>query len=137
MNAPTNYIGNIIFSKSTWGRHETAEVLGFQQSKPNMSSFDLAVEYWEFKSKYYDVLTPALTKVIAFSAESKTVENGKDVLAVLHRVWKEHSPFMVESFEKNALRSILTNTGMYFKESPGIGRKQFREKLFQEICNNV
>lgn len=129
--------GNIIFSRSAWGRNEAKQAIGIDISKGTLGSIDIAVEYWQAKSSYYEHLGVALDEVIVFTQNISPTENGDKVRSGLKLIWDKWKPLITDTQEKTIFRAVLTNTGMFFKESTSIGRKQLREKLLTEICNSV
>lgn len=129
--------GNSIFSRSAWGRNEAKNELGLEISKANLGSIDVAKEYWHAKAKYYEHIGMAMDELIVFSQNISPTENGDKVRDGLRDIWERWKPQIEDPTEKSIFRNVVVNTGMFFKESTSIGRKQLREKLLTEICNSI
>lgn len=127
--------GTLIFSRSSWGRNEIKELLDVNLMKSNMNSIDVAKAYWHQKSMSFDQLGPALDELILFSQNLSPTTNGSVVLQGLRDLWFSSLKDSLEGEEKEIAYSIVVEIGTYFKESPSIGRKQFREKVLESICN--
>ncbi len=129
--------GNVIFSRSSWGRNEAKSEIGIEISKTTLGAMDVAKEYWQFKSSYYEHIGLAMDELILFTQNISPTENGDKVRAGLNDLWVKWRPLIEDPSEKIIYKNVLVNTGMFFKESSSIGRKQLREKVLIEICNSI
>lgn len=130
--------GDMIFSRSAWGRNEARNTLGITISKGTLGSIGVAKEYWLAKSKHYEHLPLAVDETIVFAQDLSPTDNGDKVRAGLHHLWDKWKPVLLQNEpEARMFREIIVNTGVHFKDMPSIGRRQLQEKLLTEICNHV
>lgn len=129
--------GNTIFSRSSWGRNEAKTELGLEISKTNLGSIEVAKEYWHVKASYYEHIGMAVDELIIFSQNISPTENGNKVRDGIREIWERWKTQITDINEKAIFRNVVVNTGLYFKESSSIGRKQLREKILMEICNHI
>lgn len=130
--------GDMIFSRSAWGRNEARNAFGIELSKGNLGSIGVAKEYWQAKSKHYEQLPLAIDELIVFAQDLSPTDRGDKIRQGLHDIWYKWKPsLMYNESEARIFHRVLVNTGVHFKEMSSIGRRQFQEKLLTEICNIV
>ena len=130
--------GNTIFSRSAWGRNEARAAFNIEISKGTLGSIGVAKEFWMANSKQYEYLPIAVDELIVYAQNISPTENGDNVRLSLNEFWEKWRHLMQDNVpERIIFKSILVNTGMMFKDSTGVGRRQLQEKLLTEICNTI
>lgn len=127
--------GDVIFSQSAWGRNEARSELNVSIEKAKASSTDVAIAYWHSQASKYELVGIAIDELLLYVGTLNPTHNGAEVRQALNELWYKYRPQLSDTTEKHIYRTVLANTVTFFKVSGGVGRKQLKEKILQELCN--
>lgn len=129
--------GNKIYSKTSWGCHEARLELGVVISKTKESSTEVALAYWHSQAVFCEHIGVAIDELLQYVLTLNPTHNGDEVRQTLRDQWEKWRPQFSDDMEKVAYKNVLTSVGLFFQDAGGIGRKQLKDKILLEVCNNM
>lgn len=129
--------GDVIFSRTAWGRNEAKAAIGISITKPTLGSMAVAEEYWVSMSRQYEDLPLAIDEVILFSKNMSPTVSGTVAREALKMLWESWKTGFSQLEEKILFRQIMVDIGVVFKDYAVVGRNQLRQQILTTVCNSI
>ena len=132
--------GNLLFSKTSWGRTQLFTTFGYtDSSKTTLSSIDAGVElllHMQEKQGWV-YLKDAINELLEIPDTMETTDSKNVVFGKLMVIWNKYHALTHDTCpnECHTLQYIMTSIKNDFMNQYTIGRVQLKERILQHTLN--
>lgn len=129
--------GNIIFSKTAWGKNEASTAIGISPVKNTSNSVEIAKMFWMEKSKMFEILPLAIDDVITGVEGSSPTFSESYCRQFLKDKLNQWSEQFNDDYEKGLFKQVIIEAENEFISVGTVGRNKLRQRILTTLCNLI
>jgi hypothetical protein len=129
--------GNLIFSRTSWGKKEASSNIGVSPIKANSNAVEIAKLFWIDKSGMFEVLPLAMDDLInAIEGISPTISESTCRQLLKDKLAQWENEFN-DDYEKGLFKQVIIEAENNFISVGTVGRNKLRQQVLTTLCNLV